>query len=597
MSAAEVIDLHPTRTPLDSVIEAAQSAQNIWQEAWRELQRVEAADPDSDQTAEYKERVGRLNRAMRDAAGHAADTWVILSKQDPPSVTQVELDEAEAAIRALTCGPEVMSIMLADTEETTLYVAERDAVTEMAVDAIIEAGSVPLTVPKSIDDAHMAESFAEQIRGRYLYVAASRRWYRWDGRRWRSDDVEAVFEQGRQFVLDLSTHMLAISADSEMVKRVVGYRSRARLDALVTVTRRIDGIAARMDEFDRDPDLLNCANGIIDLRDGTLSPHDPKQRMTKLANVAYRPDATNADVEQMLEAMDYDVRAWFLALIGYAATGHTSEDVVAVMDGTGANGKTTVLEAAGDALGDYAGPAASQLIMRTGRDEHPTIKADLQGKRLVWISETEEGGSLRMEQLKALTGGDTIKARVMRGDYFDFTPTHTLVVATNHRPYVNATEHAAWRRLRLVPFPHTYLSPAEAQEGDRVMDRGLRRRLKGIQQREAMLARIVAGAFSWYKTGLPESPTIEAATLAWRRSEDVILRFIDEELAFDADTQITGRDLYLAYTDWCRNEGRPAKSNKNFATEFLSHAMVQEAGVNRVNVSNVSTYRGVRKAI
>jgi len=468
--------------------------------------------------------------------------------------------------------------------------AERRARVEITTPEHPDAGEFPA----AIDDAHMAVAFGTHLNGDFLYVAAWRRWLRWDGRRWADDDTEAIHERCRQWVIALSSAMIAAGVNDDTIRRVVSYRSRAKLDAVVTLTRRLAGIAATVDEFDRDPDILNVANGIVDLRTGELRPHDRGARCRKLADTDYNPDARHPDVDAVLAVVDDDVRPWLQRLFGYAATGHVTEDVIAVFDGDGSNGKSTLLGAVGRTLGDYAGAAPARLIMRTHNDEHPTIKADLLGRRLVWISETEEGGSLRMEQLKALTGGDRIKARFMRADYFEFTPTHTLIVATNHRPNVNASEYAAWRRLRLVPFPHTYKSPGEAGDGDRVKDARLRVRLTHSAQRSAMLAWIVAGAVEWYRDGLGESATVTAATEAWRRSEDVIVRFVQECLILGEGGTVRGQDLFNAYKDWCAQEGRPAKSNKNFAEAFITHEMVKSAGVERVRPQNQVHYKGVK---
>ncbi|MFN8050507.1 MAG: phage/plasmid primase, P4 family [Acidimicrobiales bacterium] len=507
------------------------------------------------------------------------------------AVTAVELARSAGAATPEEIEDAIQRIALLDRASGNKLT--QDPATSAALEVVLASRD---HVPPSIDDAHMAEAFAREIRGDFLYVAAQNRWLQWDGRRWATDTTEAIHERCRLWVLELGKSMFELGIDSTKVRKVALYRSRARLDAIVTLARRIDGITARPDDFDADPDVLNVANGTVDLKTGKLWPHNPEDRLTKLAPVDYRPEAQHADIDQLLEVVADDVRDWIIVLLGYAATGHTNEDLVAVLDGGGANGKSTLLEGVAAALGDYAGPAASQLIMRSSRDEHPTIKADLQGRRVVFISETEEGGSLRMEQLKSLTGGDRIKARVMRGDYYDFTPTHTLIVATNHRPFVNATEHAAWRRLRLVPFPFTYKPAHKAEPGDRVQDAHLRQRIvTGRTQREAMLAWIVAGAVSWYRNGMPDCPAIDNATNAWRTSEDVLLRFIGEELTLDPEGEIGGRDLYNAYTDWCRNEGRPAKSNKNFSAEFLAHDSIESAGVTRITRSNVAFYRGVRR--
>lgn len=457
-----------------------------------------------------------------------------------------------------------------------------------------EAEPLNPIIPASFSDADVAEALADHLRREWLYVALWGRWLRWTGTRWAKDETEQVHEVARRWVIELVATVARVGASAEDVKRAARYRDRAKLDAALTMARRIEGIAASPSEFDRDPDLLNVANGVVDLRTGALLSHAPGLRMTKLAPADYIPGSAHRDVTELLRCVDPVVLPWLRTFVGYAATGHTAEDVVIVFDGSGANGKTTLLEGIGAALGDYAGAVSPQLVMRTTHEPHPTIKADLLGKRLVSISETEEGGAFRMEQVKALTGGDQISARFMRGDFFTFAPTHTLIIATNHRPAVNSTEHAAWRRLRLVPFPYTYKPASQAEPGDRVQDKRLRRRLtNGPAQRQALLSWIVDGAIDWYAQGLGTNPVTEQAGKDWRRAEDVILRFIDECIDFTPGTMTRGRDLYNSYTDWCKHEGRSPKSNKNFSSEFLSHETVKAAEIVRVSPQGVAHYKGI----
>jgi energy-coupling factor transporter ATP-binding protein EcfA2 len=142
------------------------------------------------------------------------------------------------------------------------------------------------------------------------------------------------------------------------------------------------------------------------------------------------------------------VRRW----AGYCLTGDVSEHKIVFAFGAGANGKSTLLNALAHVLGDYARQAAPDLLMRRRDDPHPTGLADLHGARLVLATETAQGRHLDEALVKRLTGGDRIKARHMFKDFFEFDPTHKLVVATNHRPGIEGTDHGIWRRIRLVPF-------------------------------------------------------------------------------------------------------------------------------------------------
>lgn len=449
-------------------------------------------------------------------------------------------------------------------------------------------------MPTTWSDAHVGEAFGATLLGRWLYCRARGGWLRWDGRRWVVDPGEAVYEEFRQWVLDLGTTVWKREGNSDTMKALSRYRDRGKIDSAVTIARRLDGIAAGAEEFDRHPHLLNVLNGVVDLRTGELGEHDPTMRMTRLAGADFEPGATHVDFDAVLEALNPDPRAWVQRLFGAAAFGAVVDDVLAVFDGTGSNGKTTLLKAVSISLGDYAAPASTRLLMARGvNDEHPTLIADLAGRRLVYIEETPEGGALKMEQVKAITGGGTLKARFIGRDYFEFEPSHQIVVATNHRPAVNASDYAAWRRLRLVPFTRTYVLPHEAKPGDLVADRGLRSRLAHPAQRRAALAWVVAGAVAWHaEGGLGGCAEIDEATSAWRRDEDVIHAWWADRVSPGGAARAS--DVYNSFVDWCQREGRRfVPSNKEFAKRFVDHDLARTHGVERQVRRNGTWYSGL----
>lgn len=425
-------------------------------------------------------------------------------------------------------------------------------------------------------DSAVAVAFANEVRGRFGYVGEWHQWVRWDDRRWAVDTCQSVYEAARRWIVDQRKALVENRAGADAEKAARRYADKFRIDAVVTLAARMDGIAFDVARFDRRPELLNVRNGIVDLRTGELRPHDPTEYLTQLADTDYLPGASHTDLAAMLDALNAETRQYAQRIFGYAATGEVVDDIVLVLDGTGANGKSTVLVAVQAALGDYAGPADARLLMATKHEDHPAIKAALRGRRLVAISETEENGHLNAARLKSLAGGEPITARVMRGDWFTFTPTHKIVVATNHRPDVTAGDDAVWRRLRLLPFPYTYVDADVARPGDRVKDRRLRTRLQnGKAQREAVLAWLVAGSVDWYRDGLGRSTQVDDATAQWRRSLDPLGRFIEERLVFDEQLRLKGSELYSTYTEWCFLEGHRPMSNTRFAIEFMAHELVK----------------------
>lgn len=446
--------------------------------------------------------------------------------------------------------------------------------------------------PVGYSDAFVSEAFGATLEGRWLYAKQLTGWVRWDGARWQVDPGEAVYEEFRRWIIELGDRLW--KRNDAKLAQAARYRDKGKIDAAVVIARRLRTIEARAAEFDQHPHLLNAQNGVVNLRTGDVMPHDPALRLTKIAGAKYVPGARHPDIDAVLEALADDVRPWVQRLFGAAASGEVLDDVLAVFDGTGSNGKTTLLKAAASALGEYATPASTRLLMaRAVTDEHPTLIADLLGRRLVFIEETPEGGALKMEQVKSITGGGALKARFIGGNYFHFEPTHSLIVATNHRPAVNASDHAAWRRLRLVPFTRTYRLPHEAGPGDLIADRGLRARLTQPAQRTAMLAWIVEGAVAWYaEGGLGPCPTVDAASSAWRRDEDIIHAWWHDAI-YEGGT-VGGADLYRSHVAWCEAEGRRyVSSNKEFVKRLTDHELYKKHRIVRRDTRSGVVYEGL----
>lgn len=479
-----------------------------------------------------------------------------------------------------------------DDDTRAAIAAERDRASSNG--KVTASFAVDLDNPGDWADLLLGQLLAHELRGDWLYVTAWRQWRRWDGQRWAGDTLEHVHEVARQWMLDTGNKkLLTVTKQNDpLLRKVLEYRRASAMENVVKVARRI--LAVEPSAFDPDPHLLNAHNGVVNLRTGELGPHDPALMMTRLAGAAYQPDAVHGDVDSVLACLDPGDLDSVLMLLGVAASGHTGGDHLPVFDGTGSNGKTTLLLAAAAALGEYAGPVPPELIMKSAREDHPTIKTTLHGLRLAYIEETEEDGGLRLERMKAITGGGPMTGRKIGGDYYSWESTHTVLVATNHRPTVNSAEHAAWRRLHLVPFPHRYGTAA----GDRPIDAGLRARMRYGPQREAMLAVIVAGAQVAYAAGQPDSPVVTwstgigQATATWRASEDVIARFAAAELVFEPDARVLLSNVFARYRDWCGDANRAAGQDRLFAQRFEGHDVFR--GVQRIIPHRQVTYVGVR---
>ncbi|MGH7378091.1 MAG: DNA primase family protein, partial [Candidatus Methylomirabilales bacterium] len=257
--------------------------------------------------------------------------------------------------------------------------------------------------------------------------------------------LEAAAQPDQDLRAALAAHAMKCESDS-------------RIRAMLSLAESEPGVPVEPGAFDADPWLFNCLSGTLDLRTGELRPHRREDLLTKLAPVDYDPGAKAPTWTAFLDhimAGNREVIEYLQRAVGHALTGDVREQVLQFLHGTGANGKTTFLNAILDAVGDYGKQAAPELLTIKYGTEHPTGLADLRGCRFVASIEVEEGKRLAEVLVKQLTGGDRLKARFMRENFFEFTPTHKIFLAVNHKPVIRGTDHAIWRRIRLVPFTVT----------------------------------------------------------------------------------------------------------------------------------------------
>jgi putative DNA primase/helicase len=326
---------------------------------------------------------------------------------------------------------------------------------------------------------------------------------------------------------------------------------------MVALVRSQPGIAIRPDKLDADPWLLNVLNGTVELRDGArLRPHHRADRITKLVAVNYQPEARCPTWLGFLERVLDGNRAlidFLQRFVGYSLTGRTDEQVIAIAHGTGANGKSTFLHAAKMILGDYGAsvPLDTFLVNKHVDTARPDL-ARLRGARLVAAVESDSGRRFAEALVKTVTGQDTIVARRLYREHFEFVPTFKIVIATNHRPIIRGTDDAIWRRIRLIPF--TVVIPP----GER--DRELPEKLQ--QECEGILAWAVQGCLDWQRDGLGLPDEVQAATDQYRKDMDSLGGFVADCCTVRPDAQATAAQLYQCYLDWAHQAGEKPMSQK-----------------------------------
>lgn len=414
------------------------------------------------------------------------------------------------------------------------------------------------------------------------------KWLVWDGRRWSLDQTGAARRRARNTVRAIGREASA-QADPEKRKAMLLWgltsEKRDKISAMLHLAEAEEGIPVLPERLNADPWSFNCRNGTIDLRTGELRHHRREDLITQICPVDYDAAAQCPlwleTLDLFLDRGDASVKAelldYFQRLCGYAMAGVVRDHIMPVAYGTGSNGKSTILGTLMDVFGaDYAMKCPPDMLMAKRTDSHPTDRADLFGKRLVVAIETEAGRRLNETMVKELTGGDRIRARRMREDFWEFEPTHTLIMATNHKPVVRGTDHGVWRRLKLLGFTVSL--------GDDVADKAMPEKLR--REHRGILAWCVRGCLAWQERGLAAPDDVTEATAGYRREQDLLGAFLDECTLSGRQYRAKASELYARYKAWGEAGGEFVVTNTAFSLAL------QERGFERER-SNGTWYLGL----
>lgn len=451
-----------------------------------------------------------------------------------------------------------------------------------------------------LEEAYLGAWIAErELRGRFLHRSGYG-WMTFDGRRWSPVGEAAVAEAVRKILIGLHREETDAGAEPGRLQLILRTLTAAKIRALTYVGKLK---LTSNEQFDLHPDLLNVANGVVDLRTGELRPHDAGLMFTKLVPVNYVPGARHADWEQALGAVHEDAVDWLQIRLGQGITGHpVPDDRLMVWKGSGSNGKTTILDGIREALGsDYAVTMPDRVLLARQGD-HPTELMTLRGARLALMEELPELGHLNVKRAKDLLGTGEMTARHIAKDSVSWKPTHTPIVTTNYLPRVDESDDGTWRRLVLLDFPYRYCPPGAALRSvyDRHGDPRLRERLRhsGAGQHEAVLAWLIAGAVQWYQSGrrmLDEPASVQQATAMWRSNADVLMRYADERLVFDPQAQVVATELFEDFNDWLQANGHRPWSGQSFSARFGQHGEAIANAVAKKRSRRSSTLRLSRR--
>jgi putative DNA primase/helicase len=439
---------------------------------------------------------------------------------------------------------------------------------------VLQEGPPQLEAPPAWDplptELGNAMRFSRLHAGVVKYCHDEGRWYVWDGRRFRADELNSVQTMLRRVISDIRTTAVATADDAGRRTWTTWARASESLgnqNATLKLASSLPEVAVVSRQLDANPWLLGVENGVIDLKTGRLRPAQPADLITRQAAVAYDPEARCdrwRDHVKLVTDGDVHLAAYLRRAAGYALTGLTTEQKFFFLYGSGQNGKNAFVETLLGILGDY-GAQAQEGLLTGGEHDHPTALASLRGMRLVMVDETGVGRRFNDARLKGLTGSAKIRARYMRQDFFEFDSTMKLWVLGNHKPRVADQSAGMWRRMQLVPFTVAIPEDRRILDYTRIL----------LEERAGILNWCLEGLADWLRAGglgLPEAVNI--ATQAYRQEEDEFGQWwsecVDETGAEDDETSVGA--LYISYTTWCALAGirRDVLNRTHFGRELTS---------------------------
>ena len=401
------------------------------------------------------------------------------------------------------------------------------------------------------------------------YDHANKSWCWWDEVIWRTD-ANSVVERlvrgvAKEAYLDMCARVLT---DPSISKEAMQFAKRSndlrRIKAAMGVAAFLPGVPVDPDTFDTDLGLIGAGNGYIDLESGELLEADRELMVSKRVSVEYDPHAQCPRWERFILEIfkgDEELAAFIQRALGYSLTGEIREQCLFILYGIGRNGKSTLVEMVGNALGPYARlvqPETFLELHRRGGAASPDI-ASLPGIRFARTIETEKGRKLNVSLVKQVTGSDMVSARALFRDPFEFMPQFKLWMATNHLPKIDDSGEAMWRRMRCVPFRARFVG----KDDDKNLKSTLMSELPGI------LSWIVSGARMWYADGLGTCAAVEKATAEYQAGEDIVGRFFDECLQEREGAEIEKKKLYEIYLQWCDQNGEVSMRKNDLGHELF----------------------------
>lgn len=406
------------------------------------------------------------------------------------------------------------------------------------------------------------------------YIHTWRQWVMWNGTHWERDETGAIYRLAHDTIE--SMYEEALRAGDVLRPELAGWAAKSesdrRIEAMIKQAQHLTELAADHSKFDQDPFLLNCLNGTLDLRTGELRQHMPQDLITKRVDVEFDATAQCPVWNKFLcRSMnkDEELIEFLRRAIGYSLTGSIKEQCLFFLYGSGRNGKSTFVETLFGLLGPYAQKTPADMLLAKAQGNNiPHDVARLVGVRCAVASEIEAGRRLDEAKVKDLTGGDTLVARFLHKNLFEFQPTHTLWIYGNHKPLIEGTDDGIWRRIHQIPF--------NVQIPEDEIDRDLLTKLKS--EIPGILNWAVRGCLDWQRNGLCTPEIVKRANRIYRLEMDVLANFFSDCCQFDAAARSSARELYEAYEVWCVAANDSPMTKRDFGLRLTERGLETKRG-------------------
>ena len=443
-------------------------------------------------------------------------------------------------------------------------------------------------------DARLLASLAEN---RAVFDHAHGAWYLWTGHHWQADQNGFMYRVVSNELAPLYLRAAATAQESDnselskaLTKRAAALRTKKRMDAVIFLAARTDSLALTGNEWDGNPLLLGVKNGVIDLQTGEFRAGKPEDYILSYAPTDWRgidepAPRWTAFLDDIFSG-DNALCDFVQRLFGYGISGKKTERILPILWGEGANGKSTMLEVISCVLGTSLSMSTqADALMdspKGGDGPRPFVYA-LRGKRMVWASESNEGRRINAGLVKQLTGNDRITVRTLHTRPVEFSPTHLIMLLTNHKPHISADDLAIWDRVILLPFTSRFVDNPGA--GEKQRDRDIQDKLKA--ESSGILAWLVRGHLAWQTQGLNPPESVKQATRDYQQSEDTLGQFISDSCIVADGAKVAACALYEQYKRWCADNNIPAMTG----TAFGNH--LTRRFPNKKRVGNCQTYFGI----